>query len=131
MEWKIPLFVGVVQYCPHLSMDVGFFCAFLCPKRGFAMPIRRTRPPFNQTVTVRLADDLIDKIDIFAIALNRSRTDMMRHILQHATLTGMPDVAAKVPLDPQPRAPVSGIIRERLQQEANRDLQAAGAGDGD
>jgi hypothetical protein len=95
------------------------------------MPIRPRRRPFNQTVTVRLDDDLMDKIDELAMTLNRSRTDMVRHVLQHAQLSGMPDVLSEIPSVRQPRESVSGIIRERLEREAIRDLQPNGACDDD
>jgi hypothetical protein len=86
------------------------------------MAVRKCRVPINMTITVRLDDDLLHKIDEMAMTLNRSRTDMVRQILTHSQLTGLPDVAASIPMVRRPYPPMTGVIR---------DLQAAGAGDGD
>jgi hypothetical protein len=91
------------------------------------MPIRPRRRPVNQTVTVRMDDHLIGKIDEMAMTLNRNRTDMVRHILQHAQLSGLPDVLSEIPLVRQPRATVTGIIKTRLEREATRDAQGVGS----
>jgi hypothetical protein len=81
--------------------------AFLCLEEDHAMAIRPFRVPLHLTITVRLDHELLHKIDEMAMTLNRSRTDMVRQILAHSTLTGLPDVAASIP------------------------MTAAGAGDGD
>jgi predicted transcriptional regulator len=57
------------------------------------MPIRPFRTPLRGTITVRVDDGLLEKIDALAIELNRTRADMLRQLIVNARMTGLPDVA--------------------------------------
>jgi predicted transcriptional regulator len=41
------------------------------------MSIRRFRAPINMTITIRHDDNLLAKVDVLAMAVNRSRTDLV------------------------------------------------------
>jgi predicted transcriptional regulator len=62
------------------------------------MPHRPFRRPVNQSITIRIDDDLLAKVDILAITLNRSRADMVRQMIVNAQLTGKKDVNVDIPV---------------------------------
>jgi predicted DNA-binding protein len=63
------------------------------------MPIRPFRTPLRGTITVRVDDDLLQKIDELATESNRTRADMLRQLIVNARMTGLPDVAVDLPVE--------------------------------
>jgi predicted transcriptional regulator len=43
-------------------------------------------------VTVKLRPDGLSKLDAMAVRLHRSRADMVRQMIAHTELTGLPDI---------------------------------------
>jgi hypothetical protein len=80
---------------PTLCREVGIFL----PTGGPVMPIRPFRTPLRGTITIRVDDGLLEKIDELAVTLNRSRADMLRQLIIHARMTGLPDVAVDLPVE--------------------------------
>jgi hypothetical protein len=79
---------------PHLHRCGHFFAM-----GGPVMPHRPFRTPLRGTITIRVDDGLLEKIDELAVTLNRSRADMLRQLIMQARMTGLPDVAVDLPVE--------------------------------